>query len=432
MKNPVLILGMVPRITTPVARSLARHGIPVDVATFSTIERNVGSRAIRNFWHVPDPEISSPAFVDALRAVVRENHHDMLIPANDLALSAIVEHYDSFKNLVHIACPPPEITRRVLDKSQTLEAARRCGMRIPRTFLLSSSAELSEIARDLNFPIVLKPSEKKPADEFKTCVIGDRQTLQQRFHTSRRFIPPMLVQEFCPGEGVGVELMMHSGEPVVAFQHRRLKELPPAGGVAVVAIAEALNPELLNSSVQLLRALEWEGVAMVEFKVDAITGTATLMEVNGRYWGTISLPLLAALDFPLYHWALVHGEVPDIPATYRIATKWRWSAGWISRWHDLLLDALRGTIDRRRVLEELKDIPSDFTSSICDALFSADDPMPGILECFRTIRDLAISDMRRVLRVRRPPPATGKNISSLTTLTTNLREAGDAKIDLRR
>ena len=90
MKKAVLILGMVPRITTPVARSLARHGIPVDVATFSTIERNVGSRAIRNFWQVPDPEISSPAFVDALRTLVRENHHDMLIPANDLALSAIV------------------------------------------------------------------------------------------------------------------------------------------------------------------------------------------------------------------------------------------------------------------------------------------------------------------------------------------------------
>ena len=166
--------------------------------------------------------------------------------------------------------------------------------------------------------------------------------------------------------------------------------------------------------------------------VDAITGTATLMEVNGRYWGTISLPLLAGLDFPLYHWALVHGEVPEIPATYRIATKWRWSAGWISRWHDLLLDALRGSVDRRLVLEELKDIPSDFTPSICDALFSADDPMPVILECLRTIKDLAISDMRRVLRVRRTPPAAAKNISALTTLTTNLREAGDAKIDSRR
>jgi hypothetical protein len=115
-----------------------------------------------------------------------------------------------------------------------------------------------------------------------------------------------------------------------------------------------------------------------------------------------------------------------------MATKWRWSAGWVSRWHDLLLDALRGSVDRRRVLEELKDIPSDFTSSICDALFSANDPMPAILECLRTLKDLVISDVRRVFRVRRTPPATAQNISALTTLTTDLREAGDAKIDSRR
>ncbi len=431
MKKPVLILGMVPRITTPVARSLARHGIPVDVATFSTIERQVGSRAIRNLWRVPDPDISSSGFVDAIRTLIRENHHDMVIPVNDHALSAIVEHYDSFKDLVHIACPPPEITRRVLDKNQTLEAARRCGMRIPRTFLVSSSAELLELPHNLSFPIVLKPSEKKPTDDFKALVIDDLQALQQRFHTSRRFTPPMLVQEFCAGEGVGIEVLMHRGEPVVAFQHRRLKELPPGGGVAVVAIAEALNTELLHSSVLLLRALEWEGVAMVEFKVDAITGTATLMEVNGRYWGSISLPLLAGLNFPLYHWALVHGEVPNIPETYRIATKWRWSAGWISRWHDLLLDTLRRPVERRRVLEELKGIPSDFTSSICDALFSPEDPMPGIVECLRTIKDLAVSDLRRVFGIRRGSRPASKNNTVSTTLSTNLREARDAKIDSR-
>ena len=34
----------------------------------------------------------------------------------------------------------------------------------------------------------------------------------------------------------------------------------------------------------------------MEFKVDPADGTTTLMEVNGRYWGSISLPLLAGMD----------------------------------------------------------------------------------------------------------------------------------------
>jgi hypothetical protein len=102
MRNPILILGMVPRITTPIARSLARHGIAVDVATFSDIERPVGSRSIRNFWRV-----LPLSFVDALAGMIREHCHDMLIPANDVALSAMFDHYNSFKNILHVACPPP-------------------------------------------------------------------------------------------------------------------------------------------------------------------------------------------------------------------------------------------------------------------------------------------------------------------------------------
>ena len=52
---------------------------------------------------------------------------------------------------------------------------------------------------------------------------------------------------------------------------------------------------------------------MVEFKVNPNDGSAVLMEVNGRYWGTISLPIFAGMDFPWYHWQVAHGERPEIP-----------------------------------------------------------------------------------------------------------------------
>ncbi|HZQ95052.1 MAG TPA: ATP-grasp domain-containing protein [Candidatus Sulfotelmatobacter sp.] len=431
MKRPVLILGMVPRITTPIARSLDRQGVAVDVATFSVIERPVGSRAIRNCWHVPDPGVSSSGFVDALRSLIREHRHDMLIPANDVALSAIVQHYGSFTELLHVACPPPEITKRVLDKNQTLAAAQQCGIRIPRSFIVHSSAELAEAGRKVSFPIVLKPSRKKPSDEFKTCVLSDPANLRQRFPVGRTFDPPMLVQEFCRGEGVGVELLMRNGEALAVFQHRRLKELPPEGGVAVIAIAERPHPGLVQSSVALLRALQWEGIAMVEYKVDPWNGAATLMEVNGRYWGTISLPLLAGMNFPLHHWNMVHGHALQVPSAYGVGTKWRWTAGWISRVHDLLLDARRGRSQRQSLYTALGALSEDFTSSVCDALFSSADPMPGIVEILRTIKDLAIADLRRVRRVARPSPQIGDPPAVLAGRVTTLQEVRDGKVDSR-
>src|SRR5208282_1432568 len=105
---------------------------------------------------------------------------------------------------------------------------------------------------------------------------------------------------------------------------------------SVTAVAEHPDPALVEPSLALLRALQWEGVAMVEFKVRADGSNAVLMEVNGRYWGTISLPVSAGLDFPLYHWQVAHSEQPEIPQTYSADTKWRWTVGYLERLYHLL------------------------------------------------------------------------------------------------
>jgi predicted ATP-grasp superfamily ATP-dependent carboligase len=424
MKHPVLILGAVPRMTTPIARSLYRQGIEVDVVTFSKLEPPVRSRAVRNFWRIPDPDVSPSDFVEALCGLIRKHRHDMLIPSNDVGLTAIVEHYDSFKDLLHVGCPPPAIVGRVLDKDLTLETARQCGVRIPRSVVVSNSAALPEAARSLGFPIVLKPSEKKRSDEFKTCIIDSAHNLEMRFPKPRQFSPPMLAQEFCRGEGVGVEVLMHKREAVSVFQHRRLKELPCSGGVAVVAIAESPNPDLLQSSLVLLQALQWDGPAMVEFKVDPSNGTATLMEVNGRYWGSVSLHILAGLDFPLYQWKLLHDEAPNIPSTYVVGTKWRWTAGCLSRYHEMLLAARRPGPDRDLLLRNLMHLGEDFGFSTRDALFSPSDPLPAIVELLRTMKDLAVSDIRKIRSRLAPAHLRANDAAAVrTALPTNSGKA---------
>jgi predicted ATP-grasp superfamily ATP-dependent carboligase len=151
--------------------------------------------------------------------------------------------------------------------------------------------------------------------------------------------------------------------------------------------------------------------------VDASDGAATLMEVNGRYWGSMSLPLLAGMDFPLYQWKLVHDEAPNISSTYAVGTKWRWTAGCLSRWHAMLLAARRPGPDRDALLHELAHFGEDFGSSTRDALFLSSDPLPGIAEFARTVRDLAVSDIRRILTRRTP---VRRRDSSAETVTTAL------------
>lgn len=58
------------------------------------------------------------------------------------------------------------------------------------------------------------------------------------------------------------------------------------------------DPALVERSRRLLARLNWQGVAMVEYKIDASTGMPYLMEINGRFWGSLQLAIDAGVDFP--------------------------------------------------------------------------------------------------------------------------------------
>jgi predicted ATP-grasp superfamily ATP-dependent carboligase len=388
MNRPVLILGFIPRIILPIARSLQRHGVPVDVASFQSAPR-IPSSAICESRNIPRPDLDHREFVKQLRGFIEERGHDMLIPADDWMLTAVVEHYDDLADLLQVGCPPPAITRLVLDKSATLAIAQGCGIEVPRTVRVSNSSQLQDLVGSLPFPWVVKPAQRETrTEEMKSCRLRTADEVATKFPRGREFTPPMLVQEYCEGVGVGIEMLLHQRQCMAIFQHRRLKEFPYTGGASVTAVAEEPNPSLIQSSLALLQALQWQGVAMVEYKISP-EGRAVLMEVNGRYWGTIALPISAGLDFPLYHWKLAHGEWPEIPRNYAVGTKWRWTVGYLHRLYDLLDLGRRSTNARAVLGGDVRQLLEDFSPSVPDATLKLSDPMPSVFEFLVAMRDFA-------------------------------------------
>jgi len=407
VKSPVLVVGWIPRIIVAIARSLDAHGVPVDVASWAT-GPPIRSRAVREFVRLPNPENVPTDFMGALRSLIKKRGHDMVIPTDDQALTSVVEHYDDLKDLAHVACPPPSITRLVLNKACTLELAEKHGIRVPKSILVAHSQELDQLVDTLPFPWILKPAEKEQhEEEFKSSKLDSAAELKRKFPTPRAFSPNILLQEYCEGAGVGIEMLIQKGECQAVFQHRRLKELPYSGGVAVVAISEQPDPALVQSSLTLLRALQWDGVAMVEFKVDPAEGTAILMEVNGRYWGTIGLPISAGLDFPLLHWKVVHGESVNASGVGAVGIKWRWTMGYVARLHGLLTTAFRSNIARQALYDNLLHFSADFGRGIHDPMLKISDPGLVLTESLRTTGYLFASTLGPLRRRLIPTLHTG-------------------------
>ena len=66
---------------------------------------------------------------------------------------------------------------------------------------------------------------------------------------------------------------------------------------------------------------------MVEYKEDATTGAPVLMEVNGRFWGSLQLAIDAGVDFPELLVAAATGGAPEPVLDYRAGVRLRWFWG---------------------------------------------------------------------------------------------------------
>jgi predicted ATP-grasp superfamily ATP-dependent carboligase len=121
------------------------------------------------------------------------------------------------------------------------------------------------------------------------------------------------------------------GACLAHFCHQRLQQYPNSGGPSSDRVG-ITDPALLEKSLTLMRALNWKGVAMVEWKVDPRDGTPKLMEINPRFWGSLELAVRSGVNFPLLYAQAAAGQ----PTTYSQpidAVRCRWLVpGDILRW----------------------------------------------------------------------------------------------------
>ena len=174
-------------------------------------------------------------------------------------------------------------------------------------------SDLTAALRELRAPFVVKPVQSKiwfEGEWIPTAVryAADAAQLREILQGTRWLgHVTLLVQECIHGEGQGVFALYDHGRPLAWFAHRRVREKPPSGGISVVCESVPLDARMQAHAERLLSAAGWHGVAMVEFKV-ATDGSPYVIEVNGRFWGSLQLAVDSGVDFPLMLYRLAMGE----------------------------------------------------------------------------------------------------------------------------
>jgi predicted ATP-grasp superfamily ATP-dependent carboligase len=271
----------------------------------------------------------SGPFVAAVERVLQERPIDILIPISEGALLALLPERKRFARAL-LPFATSEEFRRICDKETVLRVAAGLGIATPPQRTIAQTADRVELdSNSLRFPLVVKPSRSLSdgnGTRTKASVrhVAERAVLNAALDAYRPESYPLLLQQRVDGPGIGVFLLLWQGEILATFAHRRIREKPPGGGVSVYCESIRPSADLLQRSAKLLREFGWQGVAMVEYKVDQNDGTPYLMEVNGRFWGSLQLAIDAGVDFPTLLVAAALGRRVEPVMDYRIGVRSRW------------------------------------------------------------------------------------------------------------
>lgn len=382
-----------------ITRSLGKRGIRVTVGAETVPSLASSSRYCAGAFAYPSPYRDPNGFLQAVVDRTRPFRRAVLLPVTDVTLGEVLRRREDFGEGIAVPFDGFEKYRLVSDKSWLVSQCRRLDLPTPRTVLSTdygAAESLIGAARVVGFPLVVKPSLSRI--RTATGWIGARVRYARDEGELRDILSrepftavPFLLQERIRGPGVGVFLLTKDGVELARFAHRRIREKPPSGGISV--LCESIEPPAgaLEAARRLLADVGWNGVAMVEFKIDERGGVPRILEINARFWGSLELAVSAGVDFPHLLFRMATGERIGEPAGYRTGLKLRWELGDLDHlWIRLIrnssgLSLPVGSPTRPGILASF--VADSFRRSVRHEVFRLGDARPFLHEVGRYVRE---------------------------------------------
>ena len=363
-------------------RSLGAAGVRVRVAASSPDAIGRYSRFCARFDTYPSPLDDREAFGQWLRDTLAHDPPDVLLGCTDATIPLLMEWREALSRHCLVPLPPAEGFAMAFDKGRTLEVARQVGVHVPAEWNATDADAVAQVVARDRWPVVVKPRSSVEGQGDVRVATGvtyafNAGELAQQVQRASATGRAPLVQEYIHGAGVGCFYLFHGGEVVARFQHRRLRDKNPLGSGSCLRVSVPLDPALVDGGERLLRAMGWEGLAMVEYRQDS-QGVGWLMEINPRPWGSMQLAVEAGVDFPLLWWQCVTGREVESPRPYRVGLQCRYLVGDFSHLEAVLRGRPKGwRLDFPGRARTVRDFLRFSGDDVRYDDFAADDPSPG-------------------------------------------------------
>jgi D-aspartate ligase len=358
-----------------IVRSLGRHGVPVcvidDEYSISRFSK-YASKSLRA-PNLRDPD-ATVAFL--LGAAHRHNLEGwVLFPTRDEHVAAFARSRQELSKVYRVSTPGWDVIKWAWNKRNTYCLAEKLSIPIPKTWCPQTVGGLDDI--DAEFPLGVKPAVKEDffyATKAKAWRANNRDELRQLFSraTAHTKSNEVLVQEIIPGDGnyqFSSCVFFKGGSAIGSMAAQRWRQHPAEFGRAATFVESIHLAEIEEPTLRFLRAINYYGLAEVEYKLDPRDGQYKLLDVNARTWGFHSLGPAAGVDFCYLLFADQIGD-PVTPCQGRSGV------GWIRMVTDIPT-SLRGIAGGRLALSTYIESLRNFET---ESVFSHEDLIPSVAE----------------------------------------------------
>ena len=391
MSSDVFLTDAHWRKSLAAVRALGVNGIRVTVGESTRLATAAFSRYCHRMIVYPSPLFNPPDFVNFLCRELTRHSYQMLLPMEDETTFLISKYHSEFSRRTYLPIPSFEKLQFASRKDKILKLAEDKGIPIPKTWYIDHITQLNDLKDSLPYPVVIKP--RKSAGAVGVSYPKNSNELIKQYLTIHQRFPYPLIQELIPsrGNGYGASFLMgENGEVKASFVHKRLREYPVTGGASTLR-ESVRHDDVRDMAHTLLKTLDWFGVAMVEFKMDPRDGIPKLMEINPRFWGSLSLAVAAGVNFPYLLLKMSRGENFKPVEHYQIGIKCRW----------LLPGDILHFIFNPKRMSLLPEFFNFWDKKTSYDILSLKDPLPILGRILTPLTFLYDPDMKHRLKLRK-------------------------------
>jgi len=378
-----LVLDSQGQNSLALSRTLGKKGIAVTAGGNTPYRPGTLSKDTTDSYVHPDVGSDMEAFVEHLHTHLTENDYDAVFAVTDLLTTVLSEHKTELERTgTRVGTEDWETFLQANDKGRLFELMEDVDIPTPETVTPESYDEIREIDERRDYAVVIKPRRTTVIDESGESntnriagsnYVTEHEDLAARYREIIEGNPSLqsqwpIIQEYIDGVGTKCTVgIAEDGELRATFQHKKDRVYPPSGGIGAVRQGTR-EPRMTEHAETVIDELGWTGPVHVEF-VMTEDGEFYLIEVNGRYWGSLALTVNSGVDIPWMHYRQLQGEsVPERIETYRTDVKQRKLF-----YHDILW--LMENFSNGRYSALLPFITSFATTR--EEMLDPDDPLPA-------------------------------------------------------